>query len=99
MDDLLSRVELRRFTPHSCVCKKEYKQMIRQARAEGVAWDRQEYIEGIRTLAVPLETGRKRPQTAVWVMGLNDVLKDPEMESYCKLLKETAEEIRKQFST
>ncbi len=99
VDDLLSRVALRKFTPHSCICKTEYKQMIRQARAEGVAWDKEEYIEGIRTLAAPLETGGRGPQTAVWVMGVNDALKDSELESYTRLLKETAEEIKQQFST
>jgi len=99
VDDLLAGMELRQFTAHSCVSKIEYKQMIRQARAEGIAWDKEEYIEGIRALAVPLETGRKTPQTALWVVGVNGLLKDPEMESYSRLLKEAAEEIRQQFST
>ena len=99
VDRLLSGVELRRFTSNSCVSKEEYKKIVGKARADGVAWDREEYIEGIRALAVPLETGRKAPQTAIWILGVNGLLKDPEMESYSKILKEAAEEIRQQFSS
>ncbi len=98
LNDLLSTVELRDFTPHSCVSGAEYKQMIRLARARGIAEDKEEFIEGIRTLAVPLETGRKKPQTAIWVMGLNGQLKDSEMESCSKILKSVAAEIKQQFS-
>lgn len=99
LDDLLSRVELRKFTPHSCVSKEEYKGMIRQARTEGIAWDREEYIEGIRALAVPLEIRRRDLQTAIWVIGLNGLLKDGVMHGYSKLLKAVAAEIRHRFET
>lgn len=98
LNGLLSMVELRDFTPHSCASGAEYEQMIRLARAEGIAEDKEEFIEGIRALAVPLETGRKEPQTAIWVMGLSGQLKDPEMKSCSKILKSVAAEIKQQFS-
>ena len=37
---------------------------------QGVAVDREEYIEGIVALAVPLDTGRGDFQAAVWAVGL-----------------------------
>ena len=98
VDDLISTIKLRKFTPNSCVSGAEYKQMIRQARTDGIAWDQEEYIEGIRALAVPLKTGRKDPLAAIWVIGLNGLLKDDMMKSCSKLLIEVGEEIRQQFT-
>lgn len=99
VEDLLSKVELKKFTSHSCVSKEKYKRMIRQARQEGIAWDLEEYIEGIRALAIPLKIGREEVQVAIWVIGVNGLLKDGVMHSFSKLLKAVAEEIQQQFET
>ena len=45
VDHILSKNELKRFTPYSCVNKKKYKELIRETRKEGVAIDKEEYIE------------------------------------------------------
>ena len=99
VDELLSRNEMRKFTPISCVSRAEFKQMIRQTRKDGIAWDQGEYIEGIKALAIPLKTGKKDPQVAIWVIGVNGLLKDDEMKSCSKLLLAVGEQIRQQFAT
>jgi IclR family transcriptional regulator, KDG regulon repressor len=99
VDELLSGITLRKFTPISCVSKAEFKQMIRQTREDGIATDQGEYIEGIRALAIPLKTGKKDPQLAIWVIGVNGLLKDEEMKSCSKLLLTVGEQIRQQFAT
>ncbi|SPF45662.1 HcrR: transcriptional regulator, IclR family, associated with hcr genes [Syntrophobacter sp. SbD1] len=98
VDDLLSGITLRKFTPISCVSKAEFKQMIQQTRVDGIAWDQGEYIEGIKALAIPLKTGKKDPQVAIWVIGVNGLLKDEEMKSCSKLMLEVGEEIRQLFA-
>jgi IclR family transcriptional regulator, KDG regulon repressor len=97
VDDILSKAELKKFTPHSCVSKEKFKAMIAQAKEEGIGWDKEEYIEGIRALAVPLDIGKREVQTAVWVMGVNGLLKDAEMKTYSTLLKTVAAQIRSHF--
>ena len=39
VDDILSKNELQKFTPNSCVHKKKYKEMVIKARTEGIAMD------------------------------------------------------------
>jgi IclR family KDG regulon transcriptional repressor len=97
LNDLLSMARLRDIGSRSRITMAEYRRKIRVARSQGVAFDREEFVEGIRGLAVPLETGRE-PQTVIWAMGVNGQLKDPVMKSCSKVLKEVAEEIRREFS-
>ncbi len=97
VDRLLSGIEIRKFTSNSCTSKTQYKEMVRQAREQGVAWDDEEYMEGVRALAVPLDTGRREPQTALWVVGVNGVLKKEMMAPYSELLKDAAGRIKEEL--
>ena len=46
LEDILSKNKLKKFTPNSCTNKKNYKEMIKRVRNDGVAVDLEEYIEG-----------------------------------------------------
>jgi DNA-binding IclR family transcriptional regulator len=54
IDAILSKNKLKQSTPHSCTNTRAYKAMIQEAREQGIAFDMEEYIEGIRAFAVPL---------------------------------------------
>ena len=97
-DGLLSENKPRPFTPNSCVGRKEYKEMIKKARQEGFAFDDEEYIEGVRALAVPLRFHRARVQAAIWMVGLRSQIKDEDLSFYRSMLEETAKEIETRFS-
>jgi IclR family KDG regulon transcriptional repressor len=98
VDLILSRNELKRFTPHSCVSKKKFKELIKKTRKEGVAIDKEEYIEGIRALAVPLDIKKKELQAAIWAIGLKRHMKDKDIPSYSRTLRDSAKRIEDQFS-
>ena len=93
VNELLSKNELQKFTPNSCVNKKRYKEMVIEARAEGIAVDLEEYIEGIRGFAVPLNLDRPSTQIAIWAVGLKRQISDEDIPRYCEYLKEIVREI------
>jgi len=62
-----------------------------------VAVDREEYIEGIRAIAVPLKVGEHRLLVSMWLVGLSSQLKDEILASYSIILKNTAKEITAHF--
>ena len=93
IENILSQNPLKRFTRFSCVDKNKYLKIIKKARQERIAFDKEEYIEGLRALAVPLYLNRGSSQFAIWAVGLKRQLKDDVMESYSELLKEIAREI------
>ncbi len=93
LDEILSNSRLKKFTHSSCASKKKYKAMIKRARLEGFALDDEEYIEGIRALAVPLRLNRDNLQAAIWVVGLKSQIKDEALPAVKSTLKEVAEKI------
>ena len=98
IEDILSKNKLKRFTPHTCVNKREYRALIQKIRKEGVAIDKEEYIEGIRALAVPLDIKKKELQVAIWAIGLKRHMKDQDIPLYSRHLRDIAKRIENQFS-
>lgn len=98
VDQILSENTLRRFTPNTCVSKKTYREMIKKTRSEGIAFDDEEYIEGIRALAVPLPDGRTDRQAAIWAVGLKRLLSSRSMSSTTQYLKDVAGKLQREFS-
>lgn len=93
LDTLLSENKLFKFTSASCINKKKYKDMIRRAQREGFALDDEEYIEGVRAVAVPLHLHRENLQTALWVVGLKSQIKDDAVPVFKAMLQDVAEKI------
>ena len=98
VDEILAKNDLKRFTPNACVNKKTYKKMVRKARTDGIAIDMEEYIEGIRAFALPLNTTQADTQLALWVVGLKRQINDETIPRYSKLLKKIAREIEIRLS-
>jgi IclR family KDG regulon transcriptional repressor len=99
IDEILSENGLKRFTPFSCVDKETYKDIIRKVREDGIALDKEEYLEGIRALAVPIKVGNRRDlQVAIWAVGLKRQVRDEVVPLYSRIMKGIAKEIEMQFS-
>jgi len=98
VNDILAQNELKKFTPNSCVNKKKYKEMIKQVRTDGIAIDMEEYIEGIRAFAIPLQTGRANTQAAIWAVGLKRQISDEIIPRYSSYLKKIVGEIEIRLS-
>jgi len=93
IDRLLSKDGLQRYTRHTVVDKIKYKKMLKKTRREGFAVDKEEYIEGIRALAVPLNINRGSAQFAIWAVGLKRQIADEDIDTYSGLLKKISGEI------
>jgi IclR family transcriptional regulator, KDG regulon repressor len=90
---VLASVELPRFTPHSCVNEAEYREMILRVREDGIAFDREEYIEGIVAVAVPINTHRKGREAAIWAVALKRQGSEQEISELSELMKKIARDI------
>lgn len=95
---ILSQSELKRFSPFSCMDRKKYTEMVKMVREEKIAIEREEYIEGIRALAVPLNIHREDLQIAIWAVGLKTQIKDEVLDAYSMFLKDIAKKIEDRFS-
>ncbi|QTA93496.1 IclR family transcriptional regulator [Desulfonema magnum] len=98
LDDILAQEPLKKFTPFSFTDNEKYKREIRKVRERGIAFDYEEYREGIRALAVPLNVNRENLQVAIWAVGLKGLLEDRFIPQYSELLKKIAKEIEIRFS-
>jgi DNA-binding IclR family transcriptional regulator len=93
IDEILARTELKRYTPHSIIDKAVYKEEILEVRKEGIAYDREEYIEGMVAFAIPVKTSGRDLQAAIWAVGLARQVPDPSIPDLTQLLKGISEEI------
>ena len=93
IERILSKNGLQRYTRYTIVDKTKYEKMLKRTRQDGFATDNEEYIEGIRALAVPLNINRGTSQFAIWAVGLKSQIADEAIEAYSELLKKYAGEI------
>jgi DNA-binding IclR family transcriptional regulator len=93
IDRILSKNGLQRYTRYRVVDKIKYKKMLKKTQQEGFAVDKEEYIEGIRALAVPLNFNRDNSQFAIWAVGLKGQVSDEAIDRYSELLKKFCKEI------
>lgn len=71
IDEILARTELKGFTPYSIVNKEIYKNEILEVRKQGIAYDREEYIEGMVAFGIPVKAYGRNVQAAIWAVGLS----------------------------
>jgi len=93
IDRLLGAKALKKYTPRTCTDKKVFKKDVLMIRKEGVAFDNEEYIDGVIALAVPLATNRPDLQAAVWVVGLKQQVSRDKQTRISKFLKIIAKDI------
>lgn len=93
IDEILARTELKRYTPYSIVDKAAYKEEILEVRSQGIAYDREEYIEGMVAFAVPIKANGRDLQAAVWAVGLTRQVPEASIPELTELLKRISEEM------
>jgi IclR family KDG regulon transcriptional repressor len=97
IDEILARTELKRYTPFSIVDKAVYKSEILEVREEGIAFDREEYIEGMIAFAVPIKANSRDFQASIWAVGLTRQVPSSSVPELTQLLKGISEEISCRF--
>jgi IclR family KDG regulon transcriptional repressor len=93
IDEILSRAELKSYTPNSIVDKAVYKQEILKVRKQGIAYDWEEYIKGMVASATPVKTNNRNLQVAVWVVGLTHQVPDSSVAELTELLKTVSKDL------
>ncbi len=93
IDEILARTELKKYTPYSIIDKAVYKEEILEVRRQGIAYDREEYIEGMVAFAVPIKANGRDLQAAIWAVGLTHQVPDSSVPELTGLLKGISEEI------
>jgi DNA-binding IclR family transcriptional regulator len=93
IDEILARTELKRYTPYSIMDKAVYKEEILEVRRQGIAYDREEYIEGMVAFAIPINANSRDVQAAVWAVGLTRQVSESSISELTQLLKGISEEI------
>lgn len=97
VDELIGGTWFKKYTPNSIVDKNTYLEEINKVRREGIAFDREEYIEGIAAAAVPIKTPNRPFQAAIWVVGLKQQLEADTLLKLENLLKDFARKINMRF--
>lgn len=93
IDDILARTDLKKYTPFSFVDKAAYKNEILEVRREGMAYDREEYIEGMVAVGIPIKAYGRGFQAAIWAVGLTHQVSNSSLSEITELLKRIREEI------
>jgi DNA-binding IclR family transcriptional regulator len=98
IEDILSKNSPKRYTTKTIIDKDAYRKEIIRVKKNGIAYDMEEYIEGLIGIAVPLNTRRDDLQSAIWAVGLKQEFREDVMERFSKFLKGIAKEINYRFS-
>jgi DNA-binding IclR family transcriptional regulator len=93
---LLRTVGLRQDTERSITDSDLYMEEIRKARETGYALDDEEYMQGVRAVAVPIHAPG-RQMSAIWVVGFTQSMKDEKMVEIAIETKHAAEAISRKF--
>ena len=90
---LIRQKGLPRHTPNSIVDEKAYLDELERVRINGYAVDDEEYLTGVRAVAVALGN-LKGPPMAAWVVGLSSTMSPEKIQAATNLTKVTADRLR-----
>ncbi len=98
IDQILTENPLKQFTSKTCIEKTRFKKEVLKIREEGIAFDDEEYIEGVVAFSVPLKTYRHDLQIAIWAVGLKQQVNSGSIPQNSDFLRKIANAINQRFS-
>lgn len=93
----LKKSELPRFTERTITDPALFLEEVEATRKRGYATDDEEYLRGIRAVAVPISKGAE-PVAALWAVGFTSLFEEQKMESTAKELLKAASYITRLLS-
>ena len=96
LDRTLGEKGLIKFTPNSITNVAQYLDDLDRVRAQGFAIDDEEYLSGIRAVAVALKNLRGLPM-AVWVVGIASSMGLARLQQVAEMTVQAAEQLRSLF--
>ncbi len=97
INTLLSDPKSQKYINLSGKSKKDYLDSVIKVKDKGFAYDDEEYLNGIRALAIPLKLNKKEFECVIWAVGLKNQIKGTSLKSYIELLKGIAKKIEGKF--
>jgi IclR family KDG regulon transcriptional repressor len=97
IDRILSANSLKKFTARTCLNKSQFKKDVINIREKGIAFDDEEYIDGVVAFSVPLKTNRPDLQAAIWAVGLKQQVRPENISNISNFLKKIADDINHRF--
>ena len=94
---ILNTNTLKKFTAKTSVDKKKFKKEVLNIRKSGIAYDDEEYLDGVVAFSVPLKANRPDLQAAIWVVGLKQQFRNEMVTEISSFLKKIAEDINHRF--
>lgn len=90
--DLLSKKGLQKRTENTIVDVEEYVRELEKTRTQGYALDSEEYLKGMRAIAVPVYSG-SFAVAVVWIVGFKAFMIDEKIPRMIVSLKNAAEQV------
>jgi DNA-binding IclR family transcriptional regulator len=91
---LLKNNKLPRYTPRSIWKEGDYLEELSKVRKAGYALDNEEYLTGLKAVAVALHN-QKGPPMAVWVVGLSSAMNTDKLDRAIECLVSMADMLRR----
>lgn len=98
IDNILKATALKPFTRKTSTDRKVFKKNVLKIKEDGVAFDDEEYIEGIVAFAVPLKAYPQDLQAAIWAAGLKQQVGTEEVPRISAFMKKIAADVNLRFS-
>lgn len=98
IDGILMKNNIKKYTRKTITDKDGYKKEILKVKETGIAYDMEEYIEGLIAAAIPVITCRDDLQAAIWAVGLKQEFRKEAMKKITDCLLDTAEKVNCRFS-
>lgn len=96
-EQILSRLELERLTPHTITDTGRLRGVLAETRERGYATNDEEHEEGVRAVGVPVIDRRGRPAAALSIATLTFRYSMEELEGFVPVLREAAREMELQL--
>ena len=90
---IVSDERFKRFIKRSAQSQQAYLDSINKVKIDGYAYEDEEYLDGVRALAVPLKLDRSDLQCAIWAVGLKSQIKDNLHLEYIDLLLDISRQL------
>jgi DNA-binding IclR family transcriptional regulator len=98
IDRIITGNELTPYTSKTCTDGNKFKKDVFRIREDGIAFENEEYIEGVVAFAAPINAYRQDLQAAIWTVGLKHQVRPENISGISEFLKKIAAEINLRFA-
>ncbi len=97
-DDLVSRIEFKRFTTTTITSKLAFRRELDQIRERGFAVDRAEGLEGVHCIAAPIFDRHASPVAAITITGPSHRIPEEKFDGIGKIVRDGARLASEEFN-